>query len=90
MTLFTIGHSNHEIDKFIDLLRCHQIEMLVDVRSSPHSRYAPQYNMDALRNALDKQGIHYLPPNRLLRCLATIRYSPHRHVLQNEYDENIF
>lgn len=60
MALFTIGHSNHEIGKFIDLLRCHQIGTLVDVRSSPYSRYAPQYNMDALRSAIDEQGIHYL------------------------------
>lgn len=37
--LLTIGHSNHAPEHFQALLREHQIEVLVDVRSWPHSRY---------------------------------------------------
>lgn len=37
--LLTIGHSNHAPEHFQALLEQHQIEVLVDVRSWPHSRY---------------------------------------------------
>lgn len=60
MPLFTVGHSNHDIQRFIELLRTHDIAIVVDVRSSPHSRHVPQYNMDALRRALEQQKIRYL------------------------------
>lgn len=38
-TLLTIGHSNHSPEHFQALLKQHRIEVLVDVRSWPHSRY---------------------------------------------------
>ena len=60
MELYTIGHSNHPIDKFIQLLVDHCIELIVDVRSAPYSRFNPQYNKNALQQALDKQHIAYV------------------------------
>lgn len=60
MTLiYTIGHSNHEMDAFIELLRRHAIGLLVDVRSSPYSRYVPQANRESLAHALDAAQITY-------------------------------
>jgi uncharacterized protein (DUF488 family) len=59
-TLYTIGHSNHSGEQFVDLLSRHGIEVLVDVRSQPHSRYNPQFNDSNLANALKLAGIHYL------------------------------
>ncbi len=44
--IFTIGHSNHDMLHFLGILRRHRIEMLVDVRSEPYSRYAPQFNKE--------------------------------------------
>lgn len=38
----------------------HDISIVVDVRSSPYSRHVPQYNMDALRRALEQQNIQYV------------------------------
>ena len=58
--LFTIGHSNHEIEGFIDLLRRHGISALGDVRSHPYSRHFPQFSYEALRNALRAEGIAYV------------------------------
>lgn len=58
-TIFTVGHSNHPIDRFIDLLRAHGIEALVDVRAFPGSRRNPQFNKDALSAALRQAGITY-------------------------------
>jgi uncharacterized protein (DUF488 family) len=60
MDLYTIGHSKHPIDKFFQLLKDHQIEVLVDVRSTPYSRYNPQFNKNALQQALENQNIEYV------------------------------
>jgi uncharacterized protein (DUF488 family) len=57
--LFTIGHSNHPPEKFIELLRRHGVEVVVDTRSQPYSRHAPQFNRNALRAALAAAGIRY-------------------------------
>ena len=58
--IWTIGHSNHPLETFLDLLARHQIEVVVDVRSSPYSRYASQFNREAIRPALRQRAIQYL------------------------------
>jgi uncharacterized protein (DUF488 family) len=58
--LFTIGHSHHEIEKFIGLLRNNAIEVLVDVRTSPYSRYNPQFNKESLERTLADANIRYI------------------------------
>ncbi len=58
-TLYTIGHSNHEAEQFVALLRQHGIELVVDVRSSPYSRYVPQANRETLARTLETAGIAY-------------------------------
>lgn len=57
--LFTIGHSKHPIEKFIELLSLHKIAHLVDVRTFPSSRFSPQFNQAALEAALKAAGIAY-------------------------------
>ena len=59
-TIFSIGHSNHSIEKFISLLKDSEVNMVVDVRSAPFSRMFPQFNQDALRKSLINHGIGYL------------------------------
>ncbi len=59
-TLYTVGHSSHSIELFTELLRKHCIQVLVDVRSAPYSRYAPQFDQDLLPRALNDTGIKYL------------------------------
>ena len=58
--LFTIGHSTHSWEKFLELLRQHCIEAVADVRSSPYSQYNPQFNRESLQLALRQQGISYV------------------------------
>lgn len=60
LQLFTIGHSNHETGRFIELLRRHQIDTLVDVRSAPYSRYCPHFNKPALEASLTAAGVRYV------------------------------
>ena len=57
--VFTIGHSNHAAEVFLGLLLRHEIEEVVDVRSSPHSRYNPQFNRKTLQAALAEAGVGY-------------------------------
>ena len=58
-TIYTVGHSNHEPQDFVCLLLDHGIERVVDVRSSPYSRYVPQANRESLALTLRKAGIAY-------------------------------
>lgn len=58
-TVYTIGHSNHDSETFLSLLRQHGIENVVDVRSSPYSRYVPQANRESLLRTLESAGIGY-------------------------------
>ncbi len=58
--LYTVGHSSHSIELFTELLKNHAIQVLVDVRSAPYSRYAPQFDHDLLPHSLHQADIKYL------------------------------
>ena len=58
-TIFTIGHSTHDIDEFLKLLQKHKISVVADVRSIPYSEYCPQFNKEKLKQTLQKVGLHY-------------------------------
>ncbi|HEY7830458.1 MAG TPA: DUF488 domain-containing protein [Solirubrobacteraceae bacterium] len=58
--IWTIGHSNHTFERFGELLAVGEIECLVDVRSYPYSRIAPQFNREELAVALRPAGMRYL------------------------------
>jgi uncharacterized protein (DUF488 family) len=58
--VLTIGHSNHTIDRFIDLLKGQGVTVLADVRSIPASRFAPQFRQAALKASLNAVGIGYV------------------------------
>lgn len=57
--LFTIGHSNHSIEKFLDLLKKNGITAIGDVRSSPYSRFAPQFSREPLKQSLRGASVAY-------------------------------
>ena len=57
--IFTVGHSTHPIDEFLELLAAHGIAQLMDVRTIPKSRRNPQYNTDTLAESLQQAHIHY-------------------------------
>jgi uncharacterized protein (DUF488 family) len=60
LAVWTIGHSNHPLPHFLDLLEKEEIRFLVDVRSFPYSRHAAQFNREELREALGQRAIGYL------------------------------
>ena len=56
---FTVGHSNRSTADFVDLLRESEVRLVVDVRKMPRSRANPQFNGDALAEALAEHQIGY-------------------------------
>ncbi|SEL32390.1 DUF488 family protein [Nitrosovibrio tenuis] len=58
--VYSIGHSNHDINTFIALLKRYDISALADVRSHPYSRFAPQYSRETLKVSLADAGIAYV------------------------------
>ena len=60
LTLFSIGHSTHEAEKFVSLLKAAQIEVVVDVRSVPSSQFSPQFHHVPLKASLSSNGLKYL------------------------------
>jgi uncharacterized protein (DUF488 family) len=58
--IFTIGHSNHDPDHFRRLLADHGIEVLVDVRSWPHSRFVEWADVAVLPELIGEVGVKYL------------------------------
>ena len=57
--LFTVGHSNWEFPSFINLLKKSDVELLVDVRSRPHSSRYPQFSQPGFEALLEGEGMAY-------------------------------
>lgn len=57
--LFTIGHTNHSQEEFLQLLRANNITYLLDVRSTPFSQFTSQFNKDVIAAFLKKNGVNY-------------------------------
>jgi|SRR5579863_1880966 uncharacterized protein (DUF488 family) len=71
LTIFTIGHSTHPLEEFVDMLKANDIAQLVDVRTIPKSRRVPQFNSESLAAALPKLGIDYVH----LKSLGGLRHA---------------
>jgi uncharacterized protein (DUF488 family) len=59
-SFFTLGHSNHPIETWLALVRQHEVEVVVDLRSSPYSKYAPQFDKVDMQRSLEEAGFRYL------------------------------
>ncbi len=59
MTIYTIGHSTHPIEEFVELLQANGVQQLVDIRTVLRSRHNPQFEQTALQKSLPKSGIDY-------------------------------
>lgn len=58
--IYTIGHSTHSSEYFLELLQAHNIDTVIDVRSTPASSYNPQFNKDTLQSFLKQHNIKYM------------------------------
>ena len=59
-TIYTIGHSTHSLDEFLNMLRSFNIKILADIRSLPGSRRFPQFDMENIKISLEETGIQYI------------------------------
>ena len=57
--VLTVGHSTRPLETFINMLKAHSVNRLIDVRTVPRSRHNPQFNRDTFSVALESAGIHY-------------------------------
>jgi uncharacterized protein (DUF488 family) len=73
LTIFTIGHSTHPIERFIELLQSNGIKQLLDIRTIPKSRHNPQFDSDALAASLRAAHIRYVH----LKELGGLRHAHH-------------
>lgn len=59
--LYTIGYTSYALHDFIHVLSQFNISALVDVRSSPFSKYYSDYNVNSLKAQLNSKNIYYIP-----------------------------
>jgi uncharacterized protein (DUF488 family) len=59
MKIYTIGHSNHSKEYFLDMLRDADINYVADIRAFPGSRKHPQYKSENMKEWLQEARIEY-------------------------------
>jgi len=59
MKIYTIGHSTHSLEKFLDVLKYYEIKLIIDVRRWPSSKKFPWFGKDSLAKSLSENGIEY-------------------------------
>ncbi|MDN5879279.1 DUF488 domain-containing protein [Arthrobacter sp. AOP36-A1-22] len=74
--LHTVGHSTHLIAEFVELLRAHGVQRIVDVRTVPGSRHNPQFGIDQLPGHLADHGVDYQRIESLGGLRHTTKASP--------------
>lgn len=60
MKIYTIGHSNYSMERFLDMLRHYNINTVVDIRGTPYSKYNVQYDKEKLQETLRSEGFIYI------------------------------
>lgn len=59
-SILTVGHSNHEMQVLVNLLKKHGVTAVADIRTTPYSAAAPQFNRDNLKPKLQSEGFKYV------------------------------
>lgn len=59
-SVYTVGHSNHPLGHVVRLLKSHDIDVVGDVRSHPHSRHVPQFNREPFARSLRQHHVKYV------------------------------
>jgi uncharacterized protein (DUF488 family) len=78
--LFSIGHSNIAIDRFVGMLHSAGVNAVADVRSTPVSRHCPWFSAKNLVTRLQQEGMYYVCRPSLVRR-SGCRYSDDRPAL---------
>jgi len=76
-SILTVGHSNHAREKFLEILKAHRIERVIDVRRFPASRRWPHFDASSLGRSLPEAGVEYTGMPELGGRRKTRPDSPH-------------
>ena len=57
--LYSVGYGARSTDQFVALLQQFGIELLIDVRSAPYSRFKPEFSREPLAALLTRHRIEY-------------------------------
>jgi uncharacterized protein (DUF488 family) len=57
--VFTIGHSTHPVERFLEMLSAFGVALVADIRTIPRSRRNPQFNRESLPQTLAAAGMRY-------------------------------
>ena len=60
MEIYTIGHSNYTLERLIHMLRHFNIDVVVDIRGTPYSKYNTQFDKEMINYSLTKNGFKYI------------------------------
>jgi uncharacterized protein (DUF488 family) len=58
--LCTVGYGSRSLEEFLDVLRTHQVKYLIDVRTSPYSKFKSDFNREMLQYHAERAGFSYL------------------------------
>lgn len=59
LSCLTIGHSDLPVEAFVYYLHKIRVDCIIDVRSTPYSKYQPQYNREEISRVLKQENIEY-------------------------------
>lgn len=91
--IYSVGHSNHDINDFLGLLKLHGVNTLVDVRGSPSGKRFPQYNKLQLISSCNANNITYRHCSQLgnkQRKIQTLIELPHGQAAIKQLYEEYF
>jgi uncharacterized protein (DUF488 family) len=60
LTIWTLGHSQRSFDEYVEILSDHGVELVVDIRSKPFTRFTPHFNRARLQPGLEELGLRYV------------------------------
>lgn len=60
VTIWTLGHGQRSFDEYVEMLSDYDIQVVVDVRSKPVTRFTPYFNRLRLQDALEEVGFRYV------------------------------
>lgn len=58
--IYSIGHGNKDIERFIGELKAFDVQFLIDVRTKPYSKFWPHFDRERLKVSLAQDSIKYL------------------------------
>src|SRR3989338_10519712 len=87
--IYLIGHGNMKLDEFLEILKGKKVDVLVDVRSVPFSKYVTYFNQESLKEFLLKNDIDYVHMGSILGGKRDPEWF-NKHMNTKEFEKGIY